>query len=157
EDTRTLVYTSPTGNCNAGDTVTGTTSGTTAAVLRVPTTNTGTVVAGRLEITNASDVFPPAETLNCTSGGPATYSSLSATGPNGIWPSKNDSQVVNTKMHGWSAAGLSIGTSGTPGTADNDVFNSNEVSNNLNTNNSNGAGMAEGNGDGIQIIGNTVR
>jgi hypothetical protein len=150
EDTRTLKFSGLTGSCAVGDTVTGETSGRTATVYRDPG------VAGRLEIVNASGGFTTSEVLNCTSGGSATYASLSTTGPGGIHLAAPQSCIVNSEVHGWSFSGILIGISGAYTSGNNNCVVNSIIHNNLNTNGSNGGGFAEGDGSGLWIVRNTV-
>lgn len=149
EDTRTLKITGLTGSCAVGDTITGATSTNSATIYRVSTT-------GRLEIVSANGSFSAAETLNCTSGGSATYSSLSATGTGGIVIGKRNIHVTNTDVHGWCFNGVLLGTNAETDSATNTIVRNVSIYNNLNTNGSNGAGIDQGYGTNVTLTHLTI-
>lgn len=150
DDTKTMKYSGLSGSCNLGDTITGVTSGKKSTLFRDPG------VSGRWEINQATGNYTTSETLNCTSGGSATFTSMQPTGQTAIIHGDAGAHITNTEMHGFAGGGILVGTSGQVGSGDDVLIRNTFIHHNMNTSGSNGAGIDQGMGARIDVSHNTI-
>lgn len=150
ENTKTMKFSGLSGNCIVGDTITGQTSGKISNLYR----DSG--VTGRWEINRATGNYTTSETINCSSGGTATFTAMQPSGQTGIIHGQANAQITNTSIHGWDGGGILLGTSGQFGSADNVLIRNCSIFNTMNTSGSNGAGIDQGYGTGIDVSHNTI-